>query len=142
MLFRYLPKNWIFYLTQKIRSGEMEEKKREIKINNPNIDSNVLPMSRMAREINGGSTTPPKAACLQACNILLWFSLQGCEMQRQRDVSTYLCPFCRSVSFMSMSDLRRHVRIHTGEKPYACPFCQYRAKRTTHLQDHMRRKHP
>ncbi|XP_063607481.1 zinc finger protein 888-like [Penaeus indicus] len=66
----------------------------------------------------------------------------GCDVLRQREVSTYLCPYCRSVSFMSMSDLRRHVRIHTGEKPYACPFCQYRAKRTTHLQDHMRRKHP
>ncbi|KAG7165918.1 Zinc finger protein 26-like 7, partial [Homarus americanus] len=66
----------------------------------------------------------------------------GCEVNRQREVSPFLCPYCRTVSFMSVSDLRRHVRIHTGEKPYACPYCPYRAKRTTHLQDHVRRRHP
>ncbi|XP_045583216.1 longitudinals lacking protein, isoforms H/M/V isoform X16 [Procambarus clarkii] len=66
----------------------------------------------------------------------------GCEVNRQREVPPFVCPYCRTVSFMSMSDLRRHVRIHTGEKPYACPYCPYRAKRTTHLQDHVRRRHP
>ncbi|XP_050686874.1 longitudinals lacking protein, isoforms H/M/V-like isoform X13 [Eriocheir sinensis] len=65
----------------------------------------------------------------------------GCEVNRQREVAPHLCPYCRAVSFLSTSDLRRHVRIHTGEKPYACPHCSYRGKRTTHLQDHMRRRH-
>ncbi|KAK4324197.1 hypothetical protein Pmani_005199 [Petrolisthes manimaculis] len=66
----------------------------------------------------------------------------GYEVNRGREAAPYVCPYCRAVSFSSMSDLRRHVRIHTGEKPYACPYCHYRAKRTTHLQDHMRRRHP
>jgi len=36
-----------------------------------------------------------------------------------------ICLFC-SRKFWSAEDLRRHVRTHTGETPYACEICQRR----------------
>ena len=31
--------------------------------------------------------------------------------------------------------------IHTGEKPYKCPHCQYSAKQNAHIKTHIGYKH-
>lgn len=50
------------------------------------------------------------------------------------------CQVCGRV-FGQMEDLRRHVRTHTGEKPYVCPCCPYRAAVKSSVLRHARMVH-
>jgi hypothetical protein len=38
--------------------------------------------------------------------------------------------------------LRRHYRVHTGERPFKCPYCDYSATQSGNLQYHVRCRHP
>ncbi|GFO26492.1 Zinc finger protein 771 [Plakobranchus ocellatus] len=49
-----------------------------------------------------------------------------------------VCDFCGHRSY-SPSDLARHIRIHTGEKPFACHLCSYTARLKAHLNDHLKK---
>lgn len=49
----------------------------------------------------------------------------------------HLCEYC-NVGFSQKCDLRRHVMIHTGERPWPCEICDKRFQRKTDLAKHMR----
>lgn len=38
-------------------------------------------------------------------------------------------------------DLRKHLRIHTNEKPFACLVCKYRFKQISTALNHMKKQH-
>ncbi|KAA0202714.1 hypothetical protein HAZT_HAZT000650 [Hyalella azteca] len=49
---------------------------------------------------------------------------------------TLICNVCGKL-FKQKIDLERHARRHTGEKPFPCPVCPYRATLKCALQRHL-----
>ena len=52
----------------------------------------------------------------------------------------YGCPFCPKI-MKNTQGIKRHIMIHTGEKPFSCQFCQYSSNRNSNLRSHMKNAH-
>ena len=51
-----------------------------------------------------------------------------------------ICPYC-SKKFKEKHKMKRHILVHTGEKPFKCSLCTYSCNRKDNLSKHVQLKH-
>ncbi|XP_047740481.1 zinc finger and BTB domain-containing protein 32-like [Hyalella azteca] len=52
----------------------------------------------------------------------------------------FRCPVC-GMDFFDKTRFRSHYMVHTGEQPYACHLCPFKARQSCNLKRHVREKH-
>ncbi|XP_066504373.1 zinc finger and BTB domain-containing protein 7A [Hoplias malabaricus] len=62
----------------------------------------------------------------------------GSGERKMRSKAFQKCPICSKV-IQGAGKLPRHIRTHTGEKPYECAICKVRFTRQDKLKVHMRK---
>ncbi|XP_053937213.1 zinc finger and BTB domain-containing protein 46 isoform X4 [Cuculus canorus] len=80
------------------------------------------------------SLTPEKEDALQAATVA---NLRAALMINEFTVirKKFKCPYC-SFSAMHQCILKRHMRSHTGERPYPCEICGKKFTRREHMKRH------
>lgn len=53
----------------------------------------------------------------------------------------FVCMACTSFHTWHPGNMRNHINIHLGAKPFACTLCDYRSVQKVHLKNHMARFH-
>lgn len=62
------------------------------------------------------------------------------KTKRIRTKRRYICNFCDK-EFLGGNDLRKHIRIHTDERPFECQHCGQRFRQGGCLKNHIASQH-
>lgn len=81
-----------------------------------------------------------KFRCDTCCKDFKYKSLFLRHMRSHTGEKPYPCGICGRM-FGHMSTLKSHLRVHTGEKPYICISCGTKFRQSCHLLVHIKKYH-
>lgn len=90
-----------------------------------------------------GESKPTLKCLVQDCAFISFSEAEIIRhIKRHLAQDGYTCSECMH-QFASMTNLQRHLKIHTGDvgKEIKCPNCDYKASTITHVKRHMAHKH-
>ncbi|XP_064091892.1 longitudinals lacking protein, isoforms A/B/D/L-like isoform X2 [Macrobrachium nipponense] len=62
------------------------------------------------------------------------------QQQKTNACGELCCPICGKAS-SRRDNLERHIRSHLGDKPFQCPFCNFRSQLKWNMKSHIERRH-
>ncbi|GMT23732.1 hypothetical protein PFISCL1PPCAC_15029, partial [Pristionchus fissidentatus] len=63
------------------------------------------------------------------------------SLSKNERIIRFHCSEC-NIGCASRSQLDSHMNVHTGNRPFACVYCDKTYKRKDHLSDHVKKTHP
>jgi len=98
----------------------------------PHVNSRGFAQPRLTSTMETKGMRPDMAQL----NMAFQHSIQQKQLKKAKN----MCGYCGKV-FQNNSRLERHIRSHTGERPFSCTLCGDRFKQKCHLTVHMKRHH-
>ncbi|XP_024865951.1 zinc finger protein 513 isoform X2 [Kryptolebias marmoratus] len=94
-----------------------------------------------ARRRRAGGKVADLSSRLYSCSLCAFTSRYSNHLKRHMRIhdgqKPYRCPVCPYAS-AQLVNLQRHARTHTGEKPYRCSQCSYACSSLGNLRRHQR----
>eukprot|EP00466_Bigelowiella_natans_P009566 jgi/Bigna1/147260/aug1.135_g21968 len=114
-----------------------------------NLSSSVMPENSIPpRAMHSRTLATPAAEAKQQYSNMMSMNQQMLMFKKRQENASRTaqlskkkwlqCPHCPKL-FQNNSRLERHIRSHTGERPFQCSVCGDRFKQKCHLTVHLRR---